>query len=255
MTQYQLTDYSVIEASGVDAETFLQGQITADITSIAENPIPLTAYCNREGRIISSFFIKKHPSKHYYLLLPHTMLSITLNRLKKFAVFSKIQLKDVTDQFTITAEVNPAVTAITFELAPVTQQYAVTINVAWQALLINQCIAMINPTTSEKLLPHEVNYPALGAVSFKKGCYIGQEIIARMHYKAKLKYKLYTVTIETTLLPTIYANILQGTQTVGHIIDVLSQNNFLHLLIVADMHYQDQSVCIEHQPELIFCYQ
>lgn len=161
-----------IHAVGPDALKFLQGQLTCDVAKLQNGHISLGAYCNIKGRVESLFYIEQKDDE-YYLYLHPDLVESTLKELKKYSVFSKVQLntieKEISDIINQTDE-----TAI---LDKVPQIYAQTIGA---------------------FFPHDLNLPALGAVSFTKGCYRGQEIVARMQHRGKLKRSLYLFSCDET---------------------------------------------------------
>ncbi len=164
-------DKAIIKISGIDATKFLQGQITVDVTQLVNDLPCLAAHCNPQGRIISLFYIVLHQND-YYLFLPTEMASLALQALKKYAIFFKATLEMI--------EKPPANVQIPTKLSDIAAGVP--------AIYVN---------TSTIFLPHELNLPSLNAVSFNKGCYTGQEIIARMQYRGKLKKHLYRGSLAT----------------------------------------------------------
>lgn len=166
MHQISQPNFGILEISGVDAAQFLQGQLTCDIKKITDDHSMFGAHCNLQGRVI--FLAKVMLNQdNFYLLMPKAMIADAINELKKFVLRSKVIFRDISDEVTMEPYLKnlPA-------------------NIAW-----------IIPETSQKYLPHDLNYHNLGAISFDKGCYIGQEIIARMHYRAELKKQLTLIEV------------------------------------------------------------
>jgi folate-binding protein YgfZ len=220
--------YGLISISGSDAAMFLQGQITADLRTITAMAPGFSAYCNAKGRIRALFRIFFH-QECYFLQLPIDVLPSTLATLKKYARFSKVILEDVSEQWQrvgiwtdsdreafIPNNLQDIILLSLpcpdlykrFELIgsrsnvkPLWDQLLETENAvisdfdAWKSLDIQAGIPEIWPETIEQFLPHSLNLPALGAVSFNKGCYCGQEIVARMEYRANVKHKLFNITV------------------------------------------------------------
>jgi folate-binding protein YgfZ len=156
--------HRILRVTGPDAASFLQGQLTADIMQLTPHTAALSAHCNREGRMVSLFHIFLH-AENYYLHMPDSLLPIALAALKKYAVFSKVSLEII------------AVNDLSIPDLPYSHFPA------------------LYPATSGKFLPHEFQLQDTHAISFDKGCYTGQEIIARMHYRGKPKRSLYQVNI------------------------------------------------------------
>ncbi len=221
--------YGLIAVSGIDAAAFLQGQITADLRTITANQPGFSAYCNAKGRIRALFRIFLH-QESYFLQLPIGVLPSTLAALKKYARFSKVILEDVSEQWqrigiwfrstdlkiaefsnleNIMLLLLPSSEAYErFELIgtpqvikPLWDQLLETKHAiisdfdSWKCLDIQASIPEIWPETIEQFLPHSLNLPALGAVSFNKGCYCGQEIVARMEYRGNATHKLFNIAV------------------------------------------------------------
>lgn len=197
---------------GVDSKKFLQGQLTCNLDEMISKKLQLGAHCNPQGRIISLFHIFLQDDK-YFLLMPLELIPIAIAALKKYAVFFKVNLTDAQDKEII--------------------QQIIPSEIEWKKQNIQQKIPAIYPETSEKFLPHEVNLPELNGVSFNKGCYTGQEIIARMQYKGKLKTHLYLG--KTQHPPTRGAEIYSTKGPTGNVVDYidLGYNNY-HLLFTAN---------------------
>lgn len=162
---------SLIKISGIEAKVFLQGQLTCDMESLSFANSRLAAHCNPQGRVISLFtlFLQQ---QDYYLLMPATMIPIAMSALKKYAIFYKVTME-----------------SISIESSPLASN------------MLTAYKPTIYPDTSGKFLPHELNLHLLDAISFDKGCYTGQEIIARMQYRGKLKKHTYRAKINCLSAP------------------------------------------------------
>ncbi len=194
-----VSQLGLLKVSGSKAKELLQGQLTCDLNEVTPTQPRLGAHCNPQGRIISLFRIFLH-NDEYYLQMPREMVAIALKALKKYAVFFKVELSDASDE-----------SIGLLEHLPLSQGYA-----------------MIYPETTEMFLPHELNLHQLNGISFTKGCYTGQEIIARMQYRGKLKTQLHLATCE-------YNSIVRGMDifdekgVAGKVVDY--ENNSLLILI------------------------
>lgn len=158
----------VIRVQGIDAGKFLQGQLTCDVLSLSHNKTTLGAYCNIQGKVDSLFWLT-YTDDCYWLQMPTELINLTITELKKYAVFSKVTLD--------TLEQTRQIDELTEIMAGIPAVYA---------------------STKGEFFPHDLNLPALGAVSFSKGCYRGQEIVARMQHRGNLKRSLYKFTITNT---------------------------------------------------------
>ncbi len=154
-----------IVISGPDALSFLQGQLTCDVTKSSAIP-SLAAYCDIKGRVLANFWIT-HLDAAYQLYLPCDMVECVMTTLKKYGIFSKV---------TIAAQPVDAMPA--------------AINLSYLEY-IQKGIVFIVPATSLLFTPQMINLEKLGGVSFDKGCYLGQEVVARTQHLGQLKRHLY----------------------------------------------------------------
>lgn len=192
---------SIIHISGKDSQTFLQGQITADMKSINHSQAQLAACCDLKGRVVASFLIVVATDVDgYRLVLPSDNTDTLLSHLQKYAVFSKVKLNlDNTQQAVIATDSHCSYTL------PASDQYHLQIQAGdsmdsashshWQDYCWSTGLCLINQATSGQFIPMMLGYDKLGGISFDKGCYLGQEVIARAHYRGQIKRHLYEITL------------------------------------------------------------
>ncbi|QEY58994.1 folate-binding protein YgfZ [Pseudomonas sp. C27(2019)] len=233
-----LTHESVLAVRGPDAKAFLQGQITCNLAYVSDERSSLGARCTPKGRMLSSFRILLE-NDGYLLAMNHDILVSQLAELQKYAVFSKSKLSDdsaLWNRFGL-YQGDQALTALGIDLpkeinSTVHHNHMIAIRVSelltelwvsasegpclhkrllnllpeaplntWLLGEIRSGIGHVSPATREQFIPQMLNLPALDAVSFKKGCYTGQEIVARMQYLGKLKRHMYRFQIASTDIP------------------------------------------------------
>jgi folate-binding protein YgfZ len=247
-----LSHLGIITVSGEGAAKLLQGQLTCDIDELSPGKSILGAQCNPQGRIISLFRIFIYRDQ-YHLLMPRELLPIAHAALKKYAVFFKAILNDISDSLTYvgyqgaSAEIKKNDDTLILEFAEENSR-GIIINPAspvknfslnpeeWKALDIAAGIPAIYPETSEKFLPHEINLQKINAISFTKGCYTGQEIIARMQYRGKLKNHMYRARVQTNTPPKHGDEITNATHPCGTIVDqVKIDDKTYELLVITPM--------------------
>lgn len=167
-----MTELSAITIQGPDCDKFLQGQLTCDMREVSKKPL-LAAHCNPQGRIISLFWICRY-EQGVCLTLPSDLRTIALSTLQKYAVFFKTTLENKDKLSDL-----PAICCLS------------------RAEKIAKGYPSIYAATSERFLPHPLGLPQWGGVSFNKGCYTGQEIIARTEHRGKVKQHLYPARVKT----------------------------------------------------------
>lgn len=235
-----------IRASGEDAQTFLQSQLSNDILELQQQQVQFSAYCTPKGRMLAQFLIIPDQSD-FLLLLPRPILEPTLKRLRMFVLRSQVSLSDESEQLVCLGLAGSQVAQLPAKLtlpetdyqlaqadatlvcklpAPYPRYLLVTtIDQAkslwqglspdltttdhhlWHWLDIQAGLPTIWPQTVDEFVPQMVNLELLNGVNFKKGCYPGQEIVARMHYLGKPKRRMYHLSLEQTVPPAPGTNI------------------------------------------------
>ncbi|MCM2678812.1 YgfZ/GcvT domain-containing protein [Echinimonas agarilytica] len=193
---YSLPEYGVIEISGDDRISYLQGQFTCDMTQLAELGSLAGCHCDAKGKMWSNFVLSQD-SDRILMVLRKSILAPCLAALQKFAVFAKAEIKDVSDDWQVSGSLSPIDLAGAIQIPTVencalilTSDFIATEvnNTAWFIHHIEQVWPELeHPDMVSEFVPQMLNQADLNAVNFKKGCYIGQETIARMQYLGKQK--------------------------------------------------------------------
>lgn len=159
--------YKLIKVGGADAASFLQGQLTQDVERLKDAEWLPAAWCNAKGRVFVIFRLRQR-AEGFDLLLPASIAERTFQRLGMYRLRAKVSL-DMADDLR---------TASAAEEIPD------------EPALIEAGIATIDDRNSEQFTPHMLNLDKLGAISFRKGCYIGQEVVARTENLGKSKRRM-----------------------------------------------------------------
>lgn len=211
----------LLRLTGEDAESFLQNYLTADVKALGVDRIQTTSCCNRQGQVVADIDLIS-AGDHYLLILHRAAISPLKEHLGRFLPFSKSSLNPdpalqgfflPVDQAPLTLAPGhchrnqgniwlryqhlPEMMVCWSEESPDQNLEAATIsdpNQNFQAMEIIRKRARVVHSISGKFLPQALEYEALGAIDYDKGCYLGQEIIARTHYLGKLKSQLLTMT-------------------------------------------------------------
>ncbi|RKG38455.1 CAF17-like 4Fe-4S cluster assembly/insertion protein YgfZ [Acinetobacter rongchengensis] len=173
--------FSSFTLIGVDALKFLQGQVTVNVEALAENVSQYTAICDLKGRIHFGLWLKKLNPEHFEIVTTQDQAEEFAKHIKKFGAFSKMKLEQ-------TAQVFPILNGATTDFS--TTETDVN---AWQLQAIDVGQAWISATTEHLFQPQELRLHQREGVHYDKGCYLGQEIIARLWFKAKPKSWLHLV--------------------------------------------------------------
>ncbi|MEY8715031.1 folate-binding protein YgfZ [Francisella philomiragia] len=194
---FQYNNFKILEVSGIDTIKFLQGLVTSDLTKLSDdNNLLMTTFANLKGRIISLCFVKYVSSQKLLLSVEQTVIDNLLSWLKKYGMFSKVS-------FAVNEDYSLFFTDNGFLNHDILVKDALKSEIAYkqiQKINILNKLAIIDQANVEKFLPAELDLDNIKkVVSYTKGCYMGQEVIARMHYKAKLKKELAVVKSDTNI--------------------------------------------------------
>lgn len=171
--------FMAFSLNGADAEKFLQGQVTVHVERLPENQSRYTAICDLKGRIHFGLWLKKISVQHFELVTTLDQAEEFSKHIKKFGAFSKMQLVQIGAVF-------PSLVGNNTEFSSTETD----IN-AWQIQAIQSGQAWITQPTEHLFQPQELRLHQREGVHFDKGCYLGQEIVARLWFKAKPKHWLH----------------------------------------------------------------
>ena len=250
-----INDYlAVIEVTGDDASKFLQGQLTNDVNLLNETNSQLSAHLNNKGRIIANFIIFSNQANQYYLALPKGLEEALIKRLKMFVLRSKVTIALSNQTITLCDKPEQIKPSYNFGdnylvLTEALDESSITEN-DWHNLLVNANLPFIYPNSSEKIIPQQINFELMGGVNFKKGCYTGQEIVARTHYLGKVKRRLVKFTSKNKPeIGEIITSPLIDNQEIGFVIDFYQNNDNLYtglasiqLTYIEETHINSQAI-------------
>ncbi|MBM6551387.1 YgfZ/GcvT domain-containing protein [Marinomonas ostreistagni] len=275
-------DLGVIGLTGPDSAKFLQGQATADIKLVDDQHSVFGAVCTPKGRIIANFFVLKNGTESYLLVAKQDVIDTLLTHLKKYAVFFKTSLEDVSGQYNISS-----MFARTEQLTP-QEQYAQAIPTshqegcsqltldntyfrqtltiaaaqeelpdaedesAHQVMTLLAARPLLGQAHVESILPQWINMHRNGGISFTKGCYTGQEIVARMKYRGKSKKHLALISSSAPL--EVDADVVNGEgKTIGSVFAsaAIDDLHVAQIMLNIDQEEVDQAFVNDQTVELL----
>ena len=221
-----LSDWQLVKVSGTDNRTFLQGQVTADINHLNEHTALFAAHCDAKGRMWSNLILFQRGADIFYIVRK-TVAEKQIAALKKYAVFSKVTIEPVVDLNLIGLENNAIEQSIIAELGDnscITKDDITYIKIPlpeirlikvsneplptdsqtadhWLKLDLEAGYAIIDEPNIESLLPQACNLQHYNAISFDKGCYCGQEMVARAQFRGANNRGLYLLVGKSKALP------------------------------------------------------
>jgi folate-binding protein YgfZ len=217
-----LPHLGVIQAQGEDAANFLHNQLTNDVQLLPVGQSRLAAFCSAKGRMQASFVLTKTAPDTVLLVMPLDLLAQTLKRLSMFVLRAKVKLSDASSQWQLRGLLGDSAKALIGEASPwqtVTLEGAHTVALypavvggvavsralcvaptglalpasadistdVWQWAEVMSGVTLLTQPVFEAFVPQMLNYESVGGVNFKKGCYPGQEVVARSQFRGTLK--------------------------------------------------------------------
>jgi folate-binding protein YgfZ len=252
---------SMLEIAGADAGDFLHNQFSSDVEGLASWQAQTSAYCSPKGRVLANFFLWREPERFCALLSADLTASIR-KRLSMFVLRSKVALSDAFGDLVLLGvsgpAAAPALTAVLgaapdASMTAVKTQSATILHLgferfllvlpahsaqtlwtalaaqltpvgapAWRWLDIRSGIPWITAATQDQFVPQMANLELTGAVNFQKGCYPGQEIVARTQYLGKLKRRMFRCHADNDSPPaagTALYSVALGEQACGMVVN------------------------------------
>ena len=232
----RLTHWGVLRARGADAVKFLQGQLTNDVVALGLSQVRLAGFCSAKGRLQASFLVWKASEDEVLLACSASVLPATLKRLSMFVMRAQCKLSDASAELQLWGVaggaaqgllegaavwdkreaaghtlirwpdvagvarcllVVPGADALPAVLAAV----PLTPLGAWRLLEVRSGVPMVEAATVDQFVPQMLNFELLGGVDFRKGCYPGQEVVARSQYRGTIKRRMFLFDIDAPAVP------------------------------------------------------
>jgi len=236
----ELAQSGLIRFSDAEAQTFLHNQLSCDVAALTPGKSTYGSYCTPKGRVLATFLLWRS-GEDFFMQLPSPLREPIQKQLSKYILRSKVKATDASSDWTLIGVAGKDAAALVqrtighvpnavHEVAPAPE--AMVINLPgdryeiiaarekapaflaslaseaekadpdyWDWLDIRAGVAVILPATQEAFVPQMVNLDLIGGVSLTKGCYPGQEIVSRMHYRGTLKQRMYLANIAGSDLP------------------------------------------------------
>jgi folate-binding protein YgfZ len=256
---FDLSHYGTITVTGVEAKKFLQGQLSCNLDEVTPTQSRLGAYCDIKGRVVALFRILQI-DQQYYLIMHNELIDVVLKILGKYAVFSRVTLSTATaftQHLGLIGNSPPTFPQTTDEVltqeghtiyrapgalprweilvhtgATPTTSSPLQSSTGWEAHNILAGLPTLTQATSALYTTHKLGLIRLNAVSFNKGCYLGQEIVARTQYLGNLKGGLYWASTDAASPLTPQTELVDADQQlIGHIINSITLSNNTTLIL------------------------
>ncbi len=280
----RLSEFAAIDAAGADAAAFLQGQTSNDVVALATPGIQLNSVSTPQGRVVAVFWLLRQ-ADYFRLILPRSQLDITCGVLGRYVLRSEVSLavSDVViaalsgpgcDQVlnsaglgsaADTAAVSVSEDLFVAGLPGPTHSFLISgansavpafsgapglenneADIAWRQTMISSGIPMIYPATSDTFLAQMLNLDVVGGIDFRKGCFTGQEVIARAQHLGRVKRRMFRLSSTQQDAPVAGARIFSNSAAVGTVVDAVSVDGFgCEMLAVLNLSSLGETLALE----------
>ncbi|MDY6946933.1 MAG: hypothetical protein SXG53_14550 [Pseudomonadota bacterium] len=269
----QLTQLAAIMVSGADARAYLQGQVTADLDALNPNSAQLACCNSPQGRVQAVFWMLQRDDG-IALLLPAALVEPTLLRLRKYVMRAKAKIEAAKHfQIAVAARAElPAhmslpegashreIDGVSYLTLPGVDDvlmlgaFCASVDAAgehrWHFSQVRAGLPQVYPETHEAFVAQMLNIDLLGGINFEKGCYTGQEIIARAHFRGTVKRRMFLFHT-TGPAPVPGTRVLSGEQHAGDVVDSVATVDGAAVLAVISLAQLDSPLHVDGQTALL----
>ena len=265
-----LKNRSLLNISGNDSESFLQAQLSNDISKLSKSEIQINAYCQHQGKIIGLFWVMRYQNG-FLLSFPNELLEKIKSRLEMFVIMSEVVIEDLSNHLFQIGLINEKKSDVYILNNKLSIEISDTLDKdsddfgnieEWNKSYFDSSIPEVYTSTSEKLVPQMLNLDIneIG-VNFSKGCYPGQEVVARLHYLGSAKRRLFSFRSNQEMLvgDSLYCAssktaLARGDRYKGSgiVVSKVKYNSLFYCLATLDVDLTDEEITLnnEHGPKL-----
>ena len=262
---FHIKNRAILKVSGSDAETFLQGQLSNDISKLDKLSVQLNAYCQHQGKILAIFWVTKNKDS-FFLSFPLDLLEAIKPRLEMFVIMADVIIEDITKEYIQVGsigETHQKALAINDKLSLIIadkqdiNKYDMEPIDHWDKACIDSSLPEIFSVTSEKLVPQMLNLDINEfGVNFSKGCYPGQEVVARLHYLGSAKRRLFSFELDAdaNVGDSLYCASSKSAKargarykSSGMVVFKLKYNSNFYCLATLDVEIKDEKITLNNE--------
>jgi len=260
-----LNNRALLRVSGLDAEAFLQGQLSNDIKKLDTLNIQLNAYCQHQGKILALFWVMRRENS-FFLSFPSDLLEVIKPRLQMFVIMSDVVIEDITNKYIQVGSIdeshqkalviNDKLSLIIADKQDINKFNMEPIDY-WSMACIDSFLPEIFLVTSEKLVPQMLNLDINEfGVNFSKGCYPGQEVVARLHYLGSAKRRLFAFKLDSDVNvgDSLYCASSKSAKargarykSSGMVVFKLKYNSNFYCLATLDVEIKDEKITLNNE--------
>ena len=264
---------TTLQITGNDSDNFLQSQFINDIKNMDNMDCQFNAWCDHTGRVLAVFLLVRYTPGDYLLIMPNDLVTFIVERLQKYILRADVTIKNINEEYYLFGTCNDQTLGSKLREQPslviantdftriklptpkdsralllikpdhikaLIQGQPLYQETAWQWLDIQFGTPWITDVNKEKFLPQSLNLDYLASISLNKGCYPGQEVIARLHYKGKVKQRLMRGQVSGNIKVADSLISEESNHKVGTVISICEDmSSETHFLAVTDLTYEN----------------
>ena len=250
-----LTDRALLKLSGSDAEGFLQSQLGNDIAKLNAGSVQLSAYCQHQGKILTLFWVMRD-GDDFLLSFPSDLVDSLLPRLKMFVLMSDVAIEDISSEYIQVGHIDENIDNAhhinqRLSVGLIESEGASNIEFSdyseWMKACIETSLPEVYSATTELFVPQMLNLDIdeVG-VNFSKGCYPGQEVVARLHYLGKAKRRLFAFKSQAPLVigDFLYCESSKSAKASGVVVSQVKYEADFYCLATLEVAHKDETVTL-----------
>ena len=259
-----LKNRALLKLSGSENETFLQAQLSNDISKLDDSSVQLNAYCQHQGRILALFWVIR-AGDEFFLSFPLDLLDSIKARLQMFVLMTDVKITDVTEQYLQMGligksqkdsfTINEQLSLILADPKSLSK-FELTSQDHWDKACIDSFFPEVNIASTETFIPQMLNLDINEfGVNFSKGCFPGQEVVARLHYLGKAKRRLFAFKSDSLLSisDTLHCAESKSAKASGSVVSQVKFGAEIYCLATLEVENKDNKITInsDQGPTLI----
>jgi len=259
-----LNNRALLKLSGIENEAFLQAQLSNDISKLDEESVQINAYCQHQGKILALFWAIR-AGDDFLLSFPLDLLDSIKTRLQMFVLMADVKITDVTEQYVqigVIGKFQKDSLAINEQLSLILadpknlSKFDLTSQDYWDKACIDSFLPEINIASTETFIPQMLNLDINEVgVNFSKGCFPGQEVVARLHYLGKAKRRLFAFKSDSPLSigDTLHCAESKSAKASGSVVSQVKFGADFYCLATLEVENKDNKITINNDqgPTLI----
>ena len=255
-----LNNRALLSITGSESESFLQSQLSNDINKLDNSRVQLNAYCQHQGKIIALFWVMRS-GNDFLISFPLDLLDSIKDRLQMFVLMSDVKIIDVTKQYLQigvigksqkdSLVINDQLSLILADPKNISK-FDLTSEDYWNKACIDSFLPEVNITSTETYIPQMLNLDINEfGVNFSKGCFPGQEVVARLHYLGKAKRRLFAFKSDSPLSigDTLHCAESKSAKASGSVVSQVQFGADFYCLATLEVENKDKKITINNDQD------